>query len=139
MFEAFVTICMLAAAGPVSPLPGETCRIALLPGFAAETQATCEHASRLAARQPAGVKAEGLPFCALRPRSALAFSEAAPGVFVHRGKVAEPDPANVGDVSNIALLSDRAASPSSMPAARARWAKRSIWRSANAAPCRLPT
>ncbi|KSV80487.1 beta-lactamase [Sinorhizobium fredii USDA 205] len=104
VFEAFVTICMLAAAGPVSPLPGETCRIALLPGFAAETKAPCEHASRLAAPQPASVKAEGLPFCALRPRSALGFSEAAPGVFVHLGKVAEPDPANVGDVSNIAFV-----------------------------------
>ncbi len=104
VFEAFVTMCMLAAAGPVTPLPGETCRIALLPGFAAGTKAACERASRLVARQPAGVKAKGLPFCAPRPSSVLAFSEAVPGVFVHRGKVEEPNPANVGDVSNIAFV-----------------------------------
>lgn len=104
MFEAFVTMCMLAAASPEVPLPGETCRTALLPGFAAETKAACERASRRVLRQPVGAKEVGLPFCAPRPTSILAFSEVTPGVFVHRGVVAEPDPANVGDVSNIAFV-----------------------------------
>ncbi|MCZ4088923.1 quinoprotein relay system zinc metallohydrolase 2 [Sinorhizobium psoraleae] len=105
MFEALVTMCMLAAATPEAPLPGETCRAAVLPGFAAETKAACERASRRVPRQPvAGAKEEGLPFCAPRPASVLTFSEVASGVFVHRGAVAEPDLANVGDVSNIAFI-----------------------------------
>lgn len=104
MFEAFVTMCMLAAAGPEAPPPRETCRTALLPGFAAETKAACERAARVIPRQPGGAWKEDPPFCASSPASALAFSEAAPGVFVHRGTVAEPVPANGGDVSNVAFI-----------------------------------
>jgi quinoprotein relay system zinc metallohydrolase 2 len=104
VFEAFVTMCVLATAGLEAPLPGATCRTALLPGFAAETKAACERAARLVPRQPNGVSEERPPFCAPRPSSDLAFSEAAPGIFVHRGAVAEPDPANIGDVSNVIFI-----------------------------------
>lgn len=104
MFEAFVTMCMLAVGGPDAGVAGETCRTALLPGFAAESKASCERAVRLVARRPVDGTKEDVPFCAPRRPSTLAFSEAAPGVFVHRGVVAEPDPANVGDVSNIAFV-----------------------------------
>lgn len=104
MFEAFVTMCMLAVGSPDAGGAGETCRTALLPGFAAATKASCEQAARLVARRPVDGTKEDLPFCAPRRPSTLAFSQAASGVFVHRGAVAEPDPGNVGDVSNIAFV-----------------------------------
>ncbi|MCM2474216.1 quinoprotein relay system zinc metallohydrolase 2 [Rhizobium sp. CG5] len=104
MFEAFVTMCLIAVGSPDAGAAGETCRTALLPGFAAATKASCEQAVRLVARQPADGTREDLPFCAPRRPSTLVFSEAAPGVFVHRGVVAEPDPANAGDVANIAFV-----------------------------------
>ncbi|WP_027998136.1 quinoprotein relay system zinc metallohydrolase 2 [Sinorhizobium arboris] len=103
MFEAFVTMCLIAAAGSGAPQVSQTCREALLPGFSADTKTACEHALRPVARQP-GHWTEKPPFCAPRPASTLAFSEAARGVFVHRGRVAEPDPENGGDVSNIAFI-----------------------------------
>ncbi|PLU32149.1 MBL fold metallo-hydrolase [Sinorhizobium medicae] len=102
MFEAFVTMCILAAAVPDAP-PRETCRVALLPGFGAETKAGCEQALHSVTRRP-GNWAEKAPFCVPRPKSVLSFSEAAPGVFLHRGRVAEPDAENGGDVSNFGFV-----------------------------------
>ncbi|RVH04609.1 quinoprotein relay system zinc metallohydrolase 2 [Sinorhizobium meliloti] len=102
VFEAFVTMCILAAAVPDAP-PSEMCRAALLPGFAAETKAGCEHALHSVIRKPDDWT-EKPPFCAPRPKSALSFSEAAPGVFLHRGRVAEPDAENGGDVSNFGFV-----------------------------------
>ncbi|MDP3959080.1 MAG: quinoprotein relay system zinc metallohydrolase 2 [Pseudorhodobacter sp.] len=99
MFEALVTLCVLAAAG------GETttCRAVLLPGYAAETQAACEFALR--ATPPGWLAAwDWAASCTARPKPTLAFSEIAPGVFVHRGAIAEPDPDNGGDIANIAFI-----------------------------------
>lgn len=97
MFEAFVTLC-LAGDAP--------CRAALLPGYAAPTAEAC--AAALASGPPALPEgATDTPACAPRPDSALTFTEIAPGVFAHRGAVAEPDPANLGDVSNIAFVVGR--------------------------------
>lgn len=94
MFEAFVTLC-LAAGGP--------CRDALLPGYGAVTLPDCMAA--LSERPPAMAEAtDGTPRCAPRPVADLAFTEIAPGVFAHRGAVAEPDPENLGDVANIAFV-----------------------------------
>lgn len=97
-----MTMCILAAAVPDAP-PSEMCRAALLPGFAAETKAGCEHALHSVIRKPDDWT-EKPPFCAPRPKSALSFSEAAPGVFLHRGRVAEPDAENGGDVSNFGFV-----------------------------------
>lgn len=96
MFEALVTLCLGAAGdGP--------CREALMPGYAAATEAGCLAA--LAARPPDLVRDAPAPaHCAPRRASRLVFDEVAPGVFAHRGAIAEPGPENLGDVSNIAFL-----------------------------------
>lgn len=105
MFEAFVAICLLASgdAEAVTQAP-QRCRTALLPGFASESQADCQAGVR--ARLPAWLAktSAGAPYCEPRPPARLAFVEAAPGLFVHRGAIAEPDAENAGDVSNIAFV-----------------------------------
>ncbi len=101
MFEALVTLC-LGAAGAGS------CREALLPGYAATTETGCRAA--LAARPPEIARDAAAPArCAPRRASRLAFDEVAPGVFAHRGEIAEPGPDNLGDVSNIAFVIGAAA------------------------------
>ncbi|WP_414899530.1 quinoprotein relay system zinc metallohydrolase 2 [Rhizobium cremeum] len=105
MFEAFVSLCLLSAveASDASPAGGP-CRLALLPGYGAVTEAECER--RVRHRPPSWLSgfAPAEPFCRTRPLSRLAFTEIAPGLFVHRGEVAEPDAGNAGDVSNIVLV-----------------------------------
>jgi quinoprotein relay system zinc metallohydrolase 2 len=96
MFEAFVTLCALEAAG--------ACREALLPGHAAPDRAACEAHLEAAAARLAGLGPTGVPYCAPRPPSRLAFEEIADGVHVHRGAIAEPDRQNRGDTSNIAFV-----------------------------------
>lgn len=101
MFEALVTLC-LGAAG------GGACRDALLPGYATATEAGCLAA--LAAQPPDLSRAAAAPaFCAPRRASRLAFDEVAPGIFAHRGAIAEPAPENLGDVANIAFVIGEAA------------------------------
>ena len=105
MFEAFVAICLLASgeaqAGAQTP---QRCRTALLPGYASESQADCEAGVR--AKPPVWLarSGAGVPYCEPRPPARLAFVEAAPDLFVHRGAIAEPDAANAGDVSNVAFV-----------------------------------
>ena len=101
MFEALVTLCLGAAGdGP--------CRDALLPGYAAATEAGCRAA--LAAEPPELARDTPAPaICAPRRASRLIFDEVAPGVFAHRGAIAEPAPENLGDVSNIAFVIGAAA------------------------------
>ncbi|SFD62969.1 quinoprotein relay system zinc metallohydrolase 2 [Roseivivax sediminis] len=98
MFEAALTLCLTLSA--------EVCRPTLLPGYEAETRAACAEA--LAARPPDPglfdpLVARGAPSCA-PAGPALDVTQVAPGLFVHRGTVAEPDAANLGDVSNIAFV-----------------------------------
>lgn len=99
MFEAVVTLCLLAAP--------DTCRDALLPGYEAATNEEC--AKRLAARPP-GVAALFEPFARPSPpgcREAGAgadFEEIAPGVFAHRGAISDAAPDNHGDVGNVAFV-----------------------------------
>ncbi|MCX2723997.1 quinoprotein relay system zinc metallohydrolase 2 [Roseibium salinum] len=103
MFEAFVTLCMLAGA-PENGGGDPPCRMMLLPGYSAENRTTCEAA--VEARPPAWLSVEGTGeiSCQARPGSTLSFSEIAPGVFVHRGAIAEPDPENGGDAANIGFV-----------------------------------
>ncbi|WP_108855141.1 quinoprotein relay system zinc metallohydrolase 2 [Albidovulum aquaemixtae] len=95
MFEAIASICIETG--------GETiCRYALLPGFAADTEAGC-----LAALHEGEVELSGQtgpPSCVRRRASRLLFTEIAPGVFAHRGAIEEPGPGNLGDVSNIGFV-----------------------------------
>lgn len=105
MFEAFVAICMLASGDAQGgAAPQQNCRTALLPGYASKDPSECEAA--VVANPPPWLtrtNAEA-PFCDLRPRPHLAFVEAGPGLFIHRGAIAEPDSENAGDVSNIAFI-----------------------------------
>ncbi|PJI38318.1 MAG: MBL fold metallo-hydrolase [Rhizobium sp.] len=105
MFEAFVTICLLASVDPQGTAAAqEACRTALLPGHAAASKTDCE--AQVFASPPAWLSKSSAdkPFCAERPRSRLAFTEVMPGLFVHRGAIAEPDATNAGDVANIAFI-----------------------------------
>ncbi|MDO6585302.1 quinoprotein relay system zinc metallohydrolase 2 [Salipiger sp. 1_MG-2023] len=79
MFEAVLTICALS---------GAPCREALLPGFEAEA---------CGAALPQGARCVPLG-------PALEVSEIAPGVFVHRGQVAEADAQNAGDIANLGFV-----------------------------------
>ncbi|ATN35775.1 MBL fold metallo-hydrolase [Rhizobium sp. ACO-34A] len=108
MFEAFVSLCLMAAVETTGAASAEElCRMALLPGHAAERKAECEES--LKHRPASWLSGFSLaePFCASRPGSKLEFTEVAPGLFVHRGVVAEPDGENVGDVSNIVFIVGR--------------------------------
>lgn len=102
MFEAVVTLCLLAAP--------DICRDVLTPGREAATAADC--AARLAAAPPDLARHSGLtpaPGGAGAPRCApagpaAAVVEAAPGVFVHLGHIDEPTAHNHGDVANAGFV-----------------------------------
>ncbi len=96
MFEALVTLCIGTA-------EGAACRDAVLPGYAAASEADCRAAL---ARRPPVIPgdAPAPPTCAPRRAARLAFTEVAPGVFAHRGEVAEPGSGNRGDVANIGFV-----------------------------------
>ena len=95
MFEAVIAVCLEVTAGP--------CREQLLPGYEAETQAICEQG--LAADPPLLNLDQTKGTARCQPvGKALVFSEVAPGVYVHRGRIEEPDTANLGDVSNIGFV-----------------------------------
>lgn len=104
MFEAFAVVCALASA-PLdgSPSAPEICRTALFPGHAAQTLAVCEKGALSRPRQWPGLVV-GEPFCRSRPTSSLEFDEVAPGLFVHRGEIAEVGSDNLGDIANLAFL-----------------------------------
>lgn len=124
MFEAVLMLCLAA---------GAPCRPVLLPGFEATTAVACETAlaaARPAARVMSGLVAEGMPEC--RPAGlALAFDEVAPGVLVHRGAVAEADPGNSGDISNIGMVIGTR-SVAVIDTGSARWMGEAIWRAVRA-------
>ncbi|SNR67287.1 quinoprotein relay system zinc metallohydrolase 2 [Puniceibacterium sediminis] len=124
MLELVVTLCLMG---------GDACRDVLLPGYEASEVAGCERA--LSAVPP-----DLVPFAAYDQRSephcvpvgeALAFEEAAPGVFVHRGLIEEPTPDNGGDVANIAfVIGDR--SVAVIDSGAAHWVGEGIWRAIRA-------
>lgn len=121
MFEAILTLCL--AGGDAA------CRDALLPGYEAATEAAC--AAELAAQAPdltafSGWTTEGAPRCAPQG-AALALDEVAPGLWVHVGRIEEPDGANRGDVSNLAIVIGEAG-VAVIDSGSARWIGESLWR-----------
>lgn len=123
MFEAILTICLLAA--------GTDCRDALLPGYEAATREACDMA--LAATPPDLIPAGHAPSGpACKPvGAALDFTEVAPGVFVHLGQIAEPDRGNRGDMSNIGFIIGQR-SVAVIDTGSARWVGEAIWRAIRA-------
>ncbi|MGR3496126.1 quinoprotein relay system zinc metallohydrolase 2 [Citreimonas sp.] len=125
MFEAVVLMCLATAEGQ--------CREVLLPGFEAVAQAKCEAA--LAGQPPdlaafAGLHAALTPRC--RPAGqALEMVEVAEGVHVHRGRIEEPDEANRGEVSNLAIVIGEA-SVAVIDSGSARWMGEATWRAIRA-------
>ena len=125
MFEAILSLCLAT---------GDACRPTLLPGYEAADRAGCE--ARLQDNPPdistrfTDATASGPPTCQpLGP--ALDFTEAAPGVFVHLGQVAEPDPENAGDVSNFGFVIGNS-SVAVIDGGSARWMGEGIWRAIRA-------
>ncbi len=121
MFEAVVTLCLALATGP--------CREHLLPGYEARSEAAC--LSELAEAPPdlaqfGPLVSSGSPQCHPAGDS-LPFEEVAPGLFVHRGAIAEPDGTNRGDVANIGfVIGER--SVAVVDTGSARWMGEAIWR-----------
>lgn len=114
MFEAVVMIC--------AALAGEPCRAALVPGFEAETLEGCEAALAARAVEGALCRAAG---------GALAVEEVAPGVFVHEGRIEEPDAGNGGDVSNLGFVIGDAA-VAVIDSGAAAWIGEALWRAIRA-------
>lgn len=125
MFEAILSLCLAT---------GDVCRPVLLPGYEAADKAGCE--KRLQDSRPdlsgqfAGLTAKGLPECQPLGK-ALEFTRAAPGVFVHMGQVAEPDPDNAGDVSNLGFVIGDS-SVAVIDGGSARWMGEGVWRAIRA-------
>ncbi|WP_353476480.1 quinoprotein relay system zinc metallohydrolase 2 (plasmid) [Salipiger sp. H15] len=114
MFEAVVMLC--------AGLAGPDCRAALVPGYEAETRAECVAA--LAARPVAGASCGAAG-------EALEMTEVAPGVFVHRGAVAEPDAQNRGDVANLGFVIGETA-VAVIDSGSAAWIGEALWRAIRA-------
>ncbi|MBP0484701.1 quinoprotein relay system zinc metallohydrolase 2 [Sagittula salina] len=121
MFEMVVALCM--GAGEV------TCREALLPGFESATEAACGAQTPVIPAFLAGTPV-GAPFCR-EVGGTLTVQEVAPGLFVHEGRIEEPDQANRGDVSNLAfVIGER--SVAVIDSGSARWIGESLWRAIRA-------
>lgn len=99
MFEIVVTLCLMAEP--------DICRPQLAPGLEAGTRAECEAVLSGDTIRYQVTVADGL---LLRERhcqkmaDGLELTEIADNVFVHLGRIAEADPANHGDVSNIGVI-----------------------------------
>lgn len=125
MFEAVISLCL--------SLAGEPCRDHLLPGYEGQSLTACEAALKL--RSPdlsgfEGLKAKGAARC--EPvGEALSVTEVAPGVFAHRGAIAEPDPTNRGDVSNLGFVIG-ADTVAVIDTGSARWMGEALWRAIRA-------
>jgi quinoprotein relay system zinc metallohydrolase 2 len=122
MFEAVVTLCLDLAAGP--------CRETLLPGYEAASIEACLDALAESPPQLAGAVPKGQPTCSAAA-DGLAVAEVAPGVFVHRGRIAEPDMQNRGDVANAGFIIGTR-SVAVIDTGSARWLGEDLWRSIRA-------
>lgn len=121
MFEAVILLCVQAATEP--------CREQLLPGYEAELQAGCEKELEMSP-PPRADGHSGAPFC--QPvGETLDFEEAAPGLFVHRGLVEEPNADNLGDVSNIGFVIGQD-SVAVIDTGTAPWMGEAVWRAIRA-------
>lgn len=124
MFEVVLSLCLAAGGGP--------CREVLLPGYEAADRTGCQAALDLhpPMHLPGG-HATGVPDCRPAAPPALAFAELAPGVFVHRGQIAEPDRGNAGDTSNFGFVIGTR-SVAVIDSGTARWMGEAIWRAIRA-------
>lgn len=121
MFEAVVTMCLMQEP--------DLCREQLIPGYESPLAAGCEALLRdrlPALPQDAKSTPRGEPACRAAGQ-ALAMEEVAPGVFAHHGEIAEPDPENLGDVSNLGFIVGET-SVAVIDTGTARWMGEALWR-----------
>ena len=114
MFELLLTMCLPDAPG--------VCRDVLVPEGPFATLSACEAAAAERAGETSTCGPAG---------EALDFEEVADGLFVHRGRIEEPDEANRGDVANIAFVVG-AESVLVVDAGSARWIAEATWRAIRA-------
>ena len=112
MFELLLTLCLDGQP--------DACRDTLVPDGPFPTETACE------AARPAHPGAICAP-----AQAPLAFEEVGPGVFVHVGRIEEPDAANLGDVANIGFVIGDAA-VAVIDAGSARWLAEGTWRAIRA-------
>ena len=98
MFEILVSLCLVAQP--------DLCQTRLVPVDAPDCGIALTRAAEIAPDWGPGFVA-GMPECVPRRASTLAFSEIAPGVYVHRGQIADVAPGNLGDVANIGFVIGR--------------------------------
>jgi quinoprotein relay system zinc metallohydrolase 2 len=125
MFEAVVSLCLALETGP--------CRDHLLPGYEAASETACR--ASLSADPPtleqfAPLVPGGDPRCRTVGET-LRFVEIGPGLFVHRGQIAEADAGNRGDVANIGVIVGQE-SVAVIDTGSARWMGEAVWRSVRA-------
>lgn len=120
MFEAVITVCAILS-GDVGQ--GTVCRDQLLPGYEAISRAACTD-------NLAGAKGlpDGKNLRCQESGEVLVMIEAAPGVFVHEGRIEEPDQINRGDVSNLGFVIGQN-SVAVIDTGTARWMGEALWRS----------
>lgn len=121
MFEAVLTLCLL--------LSGGECRTVLVPGYEAKTEAACSAALAAAPPTPGTwpeARPADAPHC-VPAGPALDVVEVAPGVYVHVGRIAEPDPDNAGDVANFGFVIG-AEAVAVIDGGGARWVAEGLWR-----------
>jgi len=99
MFEIIVTICLAGAP--------DVCRSQLVPDHETHRLDQCESKLAEINSRPLTInEAEttvGKATCREVP-DGMSLMEVAPGVFVHLGEIDEPNPSNLGDVSNIGVV-----------------------------------
>ncbi len=117
MFEAVILLCAQVATEP--------CREQLLPGYEAVSQAGCEQRLQMMPPQLSDGRSSD-PICQPIGQT-LEFEEAAPGLFVHRGRIEEPNADNLGDVSNIGFVIGQD-SVAVIDTGTAPWIGEAIWR-----------
>ncbi len=126
MFEAVISLCIALAPG--------TCRDdVLLPGYEATAQAACEEGL---ASDPPDLTGFANSWTVSAPRcvasgAALEVVEVAPGVFVHVGRIEEPNPDNRGDVGNLGFIIGEQ-SVAVIDTGSARWMGEALWRAIRA-------
>jgi quinoprotein relay system zinc metallohydrolase 2 len=98
VFELLLSACLADAPA--------TCRTERIPAGA--TPLACAPVAALAvAALPAGWQAQGWPCVPAGETPAVAFTEIAPGVLVHKALHAETDAANGGDIANVGVVIGR--------------------------------
>ncbi|MEL7081042.1 MAG: quinoprotein relay system zinc metallohydrolase 2 [Pseudomonadota bacterium] len=115
-------MCLDLADGP--------CRDQLLPGYEAMTQAACTASLRSAPPQVSWSGEQGAPQC-VTVAPPLSVDQVAPGIFVHMGRIAEPDQDNRGDVANMGFIVGED-SVAVIDTGAARWLGEGLWRAIRA-------